>query len=329
MKEQASLGPRPFPARPRNRRPVAVASRSFSRNAVLMEELLDRFESVKFNKAGRELSGDDLVEFLKGAHGAIIALERITEKVLVQLPDLVALAKYGVGLDSLDLEAMERHGVRLGWTGGVNAESVCELTLCFMLGACREVFTGVTNLRSGTWKVTGGTELGGSTVGIIGCGHVGRRMMELLRTFGCRMLVNDILDLSHLIRERGGEPASKEQIFAEADFINLHLPYTPAVRHLVGPQQLQKMRSNAVLINTARGGLVDEAALFEALSSGMLRAAAADVFESEPALGSPLLGLPNFYGTPHIGGSSAEAILSMGRAAISNLDKLLPEPGPE
>lgn len=310
-------------ATPKIQTKVAVASRTFSRHPVLREEMLTRFSNVTFNDEGLTLSGDALVGFLRGHRGAILALEKLTADVIQQLPDLQVVSKYGVGLDNIDIAALERSGKRLSWTGGVNRRAVAELALVMMMGVLRNVFASVRQMSNREWKNAGGTDLTGKSVGIIGCGFVGSELAKILRAFDCRVLVNDLKDVSALAREFGAEVATKEEIYRECDVVSLHVPYNEHNHRLVGAAQLQAMKPGAVLVNTSRGGVVDEEALFRALESKHLLGAAMDVFAVEPSIESPLLGLPNFFGTPHIGGSSQEAILNMGRAAIDGLAREL------
>ncbi len=306
---------------------VVVASRTFSRHPVLRAEMQARFESVTFNDEGLQLVGDQLVCFLAGHDGAILALEKLNSECIARLPQLKVVSKYGVGLDNIDIEALKSAGKKLAWIGGVNRRSVAELTLAFMLGALRNVLLSTRQMARGEWKNFGGTDLSGKTVGVIGCGFIGSEVLVLLRAFGCRVLVNDLVDVSAKARTWSAELATKEQIYAEADVITLHIPYSKENHHLIGETELAKMKPTAVLINTSRGGIVDEAALLRALTSGKLGGAAMDVFANEPAGDSPLLKLDNFFGTPHVGGSSQEAILNMGRAAIEGLTNALVEEG--
>ncbi|KAA3633456.1 MAG: phosphoglycerate dehydrogenase [Proteobacteria bacterium] len=300
---------------------VAVCSRSFSRNDVLREELLARYRYVTFNDEGLKLAGGALVDFLKGHSKAIVGLERIDADVLGALPELRVVSKYGVGLDGIDVEALKQYELRLGWTGGVNRRSVSELALSFAIALLRHVHAANKEVLSGGWRQHIGNQLTGRTVGIIGCGFVGKDLVELLRPFECRILANDIRDYAGFYAEHGVEPASIERLLSEADVVTLHLPLDDSTRNLLSAERLALMKPTAILINTARGGLVDESALKTQLKNGGLLAAAFDVFAVEPPEDSELLELPNFLVTPHIGGSAHEAILAMGRAAIEGLDR--------
>lgn len=299
---------------------VAVASRSFSQHKVLVPELRARFPNLRLNEAGKSLSGDALVEHLQGAERAVIALEKIDASILAQLPDLKIIGKYGVGLDNIDMAAMREHGVKLGWTGGVNRLGVAELALELMLGGLRKTWESRELAESGGWVQIRGRQLSGKTVGIIGFGHVGKEVARILAPFQVRILVNDVKDVADAAAAAGAELAQKDQIFAEADVITLHTPKTPQTTRMIDARALSMMKADAVVVNTARGGLIDEAALFAALSENRIGAAAMDVFESEPPGDNPLIKLTNFAATTHIGGSSEEAVLNMGRAAIAGLE---------
>jgi D-3-phosphoglycerate dehydrogenase len=300
---------------------VAVCSRSFSRNPVLRSELLARYQQVTFNDGGIELKGDSLVEFLRGHDKAITALEYIDEAVLARLPGLKVISKYGVGLDMIDMAAMRTYGKRLGWTGGVNRRSVSELVISFAIAMLRHVPAANREVLSGTWRQHVGGQLSGKTVGIIGCGHVGKDLVLLLRAFDCRILVHDIRDYPDFYAAHGIEVVSLEVLLARADIVTIHVPLDDSTRGMLDAQRLAMMKPTAVLINTARGGLIDEVALKQMLQDKRLAAAAFDVFAVEPPQDKELLTLPNFLVTPHIGGSSHEAILAMGRAAIQGLDE--------
>jgi phosphoglycerate dehydrogenase-like enzyme len=299
---------------------VAVCSRSFSRNPVLRAELLQKYQQVTFNDAGMQLSGENLVTFLRGHEKAITALEVIDETVLSRLPELRVIGKYGVGLDMIDLAAMRAHGKRLGWTGGVNRRSVSELVISLAISMLRHVHVANREVLAGTWRQTIGGELSGKTVGIVGCGHIGKDLVPLLKAFGCSILSHDILDFADFYATHGVEPVDLDTLMRRADVVTLHLPLNDTTRGLIDAERLARLKPTSVLINAARGGLVDEMALKRMLHDKRIAAAAFDVFAMEPPQDQELLALPNFFATPHIGGSSHEAILAMGRAAIAGLD---------
>ncbi len=299
---------------------VAVASRSFSKHPVLRNELLRRYQNVTFNETGRTLSGEDLIKFLKGHDKAIIALEKIDDDILSQLPELRIISKYGVGLDSIDLDAMERRGVLLGWKGGVNRRSVAELTLSSMIALLHMLPFAMDEVSSGRWYQVKGRELTGKTVGIIGCGNIGKELVLLLKPFRCKILSYDIRNFSKFYSEHNIQPVSLEELLTRSDIVTIHLPLTGSTRNILDEKRLEMMKKGSIFINFARGGLVDESKLKELIKKGHIAGAATDVFYNEPPDDPEFFKLPNVIVTPHIGGSTEEAIIEMGMAAIEGLE---------
>lgn len=298
---------------------VAVASRSFSRHPVLRSELQVLYPNVTFNETGASLSGDALASFLRGHDAAITALEVVNDALLEKLPELRVISKFGVGYDMVDIGALRRRGIRFGWTGGVNRRSVSELVISMIIALLRLVPQAGHEIRAGGWRQLQGRQLTGRTVGIVGCGHVGKDVASLLRKFDCRVLANDILPFPEFYAATGVEPVSLNSLLREAEIVTLHLPLNASTRNLFSRKTLELMRPDAILINAARGGLIDEGALKQMLKEHRLGGAGLDVLAQEPPDDRELLSLPNILVTPHIGGSSEEAVLAMGRAAIAGL----------
>lgn len=299
---------------------VAVAARSFNRNPRLRAELIEKYPDATFSDTSAVLDGDALVQFVRGHERVIVGLERFDEQILSQLPELRVISKYGVGLDCLDVDAIARRGIKLGWLGGVNRRSVAELTLGFAIALFHRVPECDVALRRGEWRKLVGRELTGKTIGIIGCGFVGQDLVRLLAPFECRILAHDIRDYPDFYGPHRVQPVGLDELLATADLVTLHVPLDASTTRMIGAAQLSMMRPGTFLINAARGGLIDEAAVANALESGHLAGAACDVFEIEPDANPRLLAQPNFVGTPHIGGSAEEAQMAMGRAAIEGLE---------
>lgn len=297
----------------------AVSSPSFCKNETLVSELLQRFPEAKLNREGAIMKGAELVEFYAGYESIIVGTDPLTEDVIAQLPDLRFVAKYGVGLDNVDQEALARRGIGLGWTGGVNRRSVSEMALAFMIGLCRNLFFTNTKLKQGVWDKRGGFQLSEKTVGILGCGHVGQDLIALLQPFQCEILICDILDKTEVCARYGAAQVSQDELLARSDLVSLHVPLTEQTRGMVNHDFLKKMRNKAYLINTSRGPVVDESALSRALREGTIAGAAVDVYQIEPATDRDFLSLENLVCTPHIGGNAVEAVLAMGRSAIEHL----------
>jgi len=302
-------------------RAVAVASRSFSRNPTLRQELIHRYPLARFNESADVLAGDALVRFLRGHTKAITGHEVLNDPVFRAVPELRLISKYGVGLDTIDLESARTHGVAVRWTPGVNRQAVAELAVAFMIALCRRIVPAALMVRDGTWRQTGGRQLSTATVGILGCGAVGQTVARLCAAFGSTVLAHDVRVYDEFYRSSGVKPVSLDVLLRESDIVTVHLPLDASTRGLIGAGAISLMKPSAFLINTSRGGIVDELALRIALVEHKLAGAAADVFAVEPPADSELLRQPNFIGTPHIGGSTEEAVLAMGRAAIGGLDE--------
>lgn len=310
---------------------VAVPAISFCQQPELVELLLARHPDAKINREllPRYHSEQDTIDYLRGCEAAIVSFEAITEAVLAALPELRVVSKLGVGLDRIDPHAMRRHGVRLGWTAGVNRRAVAELTLGLMLAALRHMLALNRAVRAGERPLQRlGRQLSGRVVGIHGCGHIGKEVVRLLQPFGCELLSCDIRHDEGFNQAFGVRAVDFDTLLRSAEIVSIHLPVTVLTRGMYDAQALARMRPEAILVNTARGRIVDERALREALAAGRIAGAAFDVFALEPPDDDALLTLPNFIATPHIGASTAEARWAMGTTAIAGLsENFLPEPG--
>ncbi|MFT4578209.1 MAG: phosphoglycerate dehydrogenase-like enzyme [Nitrospinales bacterium] len=298
---------------------VVVTPPAFCKSEHLRTKLSSLFPNTVYNEKNDYLSESELVEFLKDADAAIIGRDPVTKATLEALPQLKIISKYGVGLDNLDIPSIKEKGVELAVTAGTNKRSVAELTLSFMLGLCHRTFMGAERIKRGEWIREGGNDLSGKTIGIIGCGNVGKEVVRLLKPFGCVILVCDIEDRSEFCRDQGVTESSFESLIEKSDIVTLHVPLTDLTRDMIDEAILRKMQVNSYLINTCRGPVVNSSALHKALESGEISGAALDVFCSEPPDDMEFLQLPNLMVTPHIGGNSVEAVEAMGQAAIDNL----------
>ena len=299
---------------------VAVTSRSFSRHPELRALVLERYSDAKFNDEGLSLHGNSLIEFLSGYEKAITALEVIDDSILSQLPNLKVIAKYGVGLDMIDLHTLKKYGIKLGWTAGVNKRSVSELVISFAVALLHRAVFANSEVRNGKWYQVKGCQLSDCTFGIIGCGHIGKDLIKLLKPFNCKILAHDILNFKDFYEKNKVKSVGIEELIKKSDVVTLHLPIDDSTKNIMNEERLQMLKSSAVLINLARGGLIDEAILKKMLLEKRIAGAALDVFEIEPPIDKELLTMDNVLITPHIGGSTEEAILAMGMAAIDGLD---------
>ena len=302
---------------------VAVTSKSFSKNEILIEEFKKNFNEIKLNHSSKKLTDEELIDFLKDCDGAIIALEEFNKKVIDNLPNIKAISKFGVGLNNIDIEYAKSKNIKIGWEKGVNKQSVAEMTLGFMLMLIRNLYVTSNLLSNGIWQKNGGYSLYNKTIGIIGIGNIGQELINLLKAFNCTILVNDVVNQDEYYKKHNLKEASKEEIFRHSDIITIHTPLNEQTNNLININTLQLMKKSAFLINTSRGEIVNLNDLKLALKTNLIAGAAIDVYHEEPPKDLELLGLPNLICTPHIGGNSEEAILAMGRSAIKQLKDLL------
>jgi phosphoglycerate dehydrogenase-like enzyme len=263
-------------------------------------------------------STEQMCELVGNAVAAIVSTDPFDARVLAAARSLRVIARVGVGVDSIDLDAATEHGVLVTTTPGVNEVTVADHTIALMLATLRRLTEHDGGVRRGEWNRTGSHTpwlLSGATVGLIGFGQIGHRVAERLRGFGVRILVSDPVHT----RMKGVERVDLDALLRASTIVSLHTPLSPGTRNLIGPRELGLMRPDSVLVNTARGGIVDEVALAEALASGSLRAAALDVFTDEPPVASPLLELPNVILSPHNAGLSVESIAAMTAAATESV----------
>ncbi len=298
---------------------IVVTSPSFSKNRILQKEIYRYFPNAKLNLDSKRFTKSELIEYIKDADGLIVGLDSIDREVLSHCKNLKVIAKYGVGLNNLDLDECRRLGIEIGWNGGVNRLSVAEMTLGYMLMLSRNLYLTSNQLKDGIWNKNGGFELSGKVVGVIGVGFIGKELIKLLKPFRCKILVNDIINQDSYYKKNNLIKASKEQIYKEADFITLHIPLDESTYNLITIKEMSLMKSNAILINSARGGLINESDLKYALKNSIIGGGAIDAYEVEPPNDRELIEIPNLITTPHIGGNSKEAVEAMGMSAIKNL----------
>ncbi|CAN2230989.1 phosphoglycerate dehydrogenase [Candidatus Planktophila dulcis] len=302
---------------------VAVTSRSFSANTELRNRLLSSFPNSKFNESGKILSSENLVDFLTGAEAGIFALEKIDSAVLSKLPQLKILSKFGVGVDGVDFQALKTHNVKFLHFPGTNSNAVAEIALSNAISLLRRIPENQRNFSNGEWGQLKGREIHGKTVGVIGAGPIGKRFLELCSFFDCELRAFDLQQDEVFNKKFGIKASSLGEVLALSDVVSIHLPLTSQTKGMISADEISLIKSTSVIMNLSRGGILDEAALIEAHRKGLLAGFALDVFDKEPCDLTPFIDLPNVILTPHIGGSTVEAITNMGNAAITGLTNLL------
>jgi D-3-phosphoglycerate dehydrogenase len=263
------------------------------------------------NPLGRKLREDELAEMIADAEVLIAGTENISESVMARAPNLKLISRVGIGLDSVDLLAARRRQIHVSYTPDAPAKAVAELTIGLIFSLLRGTHVSNTELHAGRWQRHMGRRLEEVTVGLIGVGRIGTGVLARLQALGCRrILANDLLPVSSLETAFRFSWAEKETIYREADVLSIHVPLTPHTRNMVARQELITMKADACLINTARGGIVNEADLADLMQHGHLSGAAIDVFEQEPYNGS-LATIDRCLLTAHLGSMSVDCRVRM------------------
>ena len=267
-------------------------------------------------------SEEELKAAVADADAVITQFARLSAPVVAAMTRARAIVRYGIGVDNVDLDAARQHGIPVANIPDYCIDEVADHTLSFILAMTRQVVTHTADLRAGHWRlavpVSGMKVLRDQTVGLVGFGRIGREVAARLLAFKCRVLVYDPMVPEAEIQRLGALSVPLTQLLAESDIVSLHCPSTPATRHIIGPAALAAMKPGALLVNVARGDLVDTNALLDALQSGHLGAAALDVFDPEPLpLAHALRTLPNVVIAPHIASVSVTAVQALRQGAIA------------
>ena len=302
---------------------VAVTSRSFSTNQFLVKKLKESYPNVSLNLTGKTLKENELVKFLANADKAIVGIEIIDKDILDQLPKLKLISKYGVGLNNLDLDECKKRNIQIKFQPGSNKQSVAEFTLLLMLNSLRQVHNNKTEIIEGNWTQAKGQELKGKKIGIIGFGNIGSCLVSLLKPFGNKILFFDERKFSSAeidkFNNKNLKQASISEVLSTSDIVSIHIPLSSGTKNMINKNAFKQMKESIILINTSRGGIVDEVELYKFLKNNNLAFASFDVFEHEPAFKSPLLKLDNFFASSHRASLTEQGIESMGIAAINGL----------
>lgn len=292
--------------------------------------------SLPSGKADGDLDHDTLVAMLTGASGWIVGHARVTRALLEALPDLQIVSRRGVGYERVDVEAARDLGRVVAIAAGGNDASVADHVIGLMLAVGRRFRESQQRMLDGDWSILMGSDLCEKTVGVVGLGRIGKSVVKRLSGFDCRVLVHTTRPDPAYAEATGVTFVDLPELLARSDYVTLHAPLTPATRFLIDASAIQTMKPGAFLINTARGGLVEDAHLLDALRAGRLGGAGLDVFvsESDPTykpISQALLALPNVVGTPHAGASSREGLERTNLVAARSVAAVLDggDPAPE
>lgn len=288
-------------------------------------EKLERFaDEIVYNPYGRPIKAEELPALLCGVDGYIAGLDYITADVLLNAPaSLKIISRYGAGVDRVDLPAAKAKGIAVTNTPGTNAVAVCELAFALMLSLARSVVRLDKAVRKGEWPRNDGMELKGKTLGIAGLGAIGKSIAKRARAFEMNVVAYDPYFDADFGAANDVANVSLDELLSISDVVTLHMPLNEKTHHIIGEKAFAGMKKGVLLINTARGGLIDEAAAIEALKSGQLGGLGLDVYEAEPVCESPLIAFENVVMTPHTGAHTKEAIAGMGIMAVDNLIEVL------
>lgn len=290
----------------------------------LKTELESQVAEVVYNTTGQPLSSEQLQQLLPGMDGMIAGLDAIDEAALASATDLKVIARYGVGVNNVDLAVAQARDIVVTNTPGANSKAVAELTVALMLALLRPLIQGAQKTKEGEWPRMNGYSLAGRTVGLYGLGFIGREVARRLAGFDCQLQAFDIEQDADFAQEFQLSYVSREALISSSDLISLHVPSNKQTRGMVDAEFLGQMKRGSWLVNTARGDLVDEAALGHALRAGQLGGAALDVFRQEPPdRDNPLLGLENVIATPHMAAHADSATNNMGRMALDECLRVL------
>ena len=297
---------------------ILVTPTSFARNdSSLRAELEATVGEVVYNNTGHSLSSAEVVGIIAGFDGYIAGLDTIDRKVIDAADRLKVIARYGVGVDNIDLEAARAKGIIVTNTPGVNSASVAELTVGLILTLSRNITVAAQATRNGDWPRLMGISLVDKVVGLYGFGAIGKQVARRLSGFDCAIIASDSVPDASFAHKFGVQLVEADELIRRADFLSLHLPVSPETHGLVNADFLGCMKPGAYLVNTSRGELVDEEALLQALQAGKLSGAALDAFKYQPLDSeNPLLASTKVIATPHMGAHTDEATNAMGRGAL-------------
>ena len=305
---------------------ILTTPRSYGKN---MPELFEQLEAAGYevvrNSTGGILEKEQIKALIADCSGIIVGVDPLDAEVLSCAPRLRAIAKYGVGVDNIDLDYCKAHGIKVSRTVGANSEAVADYAMTLIMAVARKAVMIDRKCRGRDWSKISTRDVSGATLGLFGLGAIGKHVAKRARGFGMKVLAFDPYWPEEYARENNIIRADAETIFREADFISLHLPLMESTRNFVGEKEIAMMKRDAVIINTARGGLIDEAALLKALKEGRIYGAGIDAFAQEPPEDPAWFELDNVVIGSHCAASTTGATRNMGRMATQNILRDLAE----
>lgn len=299
---------------------VLVTPRSYGKDDPAVFEMLKNAGiTVVRNETGSILDKESMSKLISDCDGVIVGVDPLDKDIMNAAPKLKAIAKYGVGVDNIDLEAAKLRGIAVSRAVGANSEAVADYTLTLMLMVARKAALIDKKCRSGNWTKITTIDISHKTLGLIGMGTIGKLVAVRAQGFSMKVLAHDIFWDEEFSAAHNIQRATPEEIYKNADFISVHLPLLPETKNYIGEAQIGKMKPTAIIINTARGGLIDENALLDALQQGKIYGAGVDAFTEEPPKDPRWFKLDNVILGSHCAASTVGAARNMGRMATANL----------
>lgn len=249
----------------------------------------------------------------------IVGFEKISSRLILAAPGLKIITRHGSGVDNIDIDAATFKKIYVTNAPGANSEAVADLTFGLILSLARKIPIANETIKKGEWKRIDGVEVGGKCLGIVGMGHIGKAVARRARGFGMRILAFDITRDSDFAKQFDVEYVSLEALLLQSDYVTIHIPLSSETRGIIGYKQLNMMKKTAYLVNTSRGDVIDEKALYSCLKENRIKGTALDVFSVEPPYGNPLLSLEKVVATPHIGADTIETFLRLGMICAENI----------
>ena len=295
---------------------ILVTPRAFAKSGMeQIERLRKEGWEVHVNETGKSYTKEEFISYAKDVDGIIIGVDLADKEMLDQCPNLKAIAKYGVGVDNIDMEYAQKKGIKVSRTIGSNSLSVAEHAMGLIFTLAKNTYSAVQDVKNGNWNKVYGFELQGKTIGIIGFGNIGKNLARLAQGMNMKVMAYDAMPIDTEYAEKNHIMiAEYEQLLKESDVISVHMPLTAETKDMIDKKAFAIMKSNAIVINAARGGIINEADMNKRIAG-----AGFDVFTQEPPKDSPLLKLNNFILTPHTASKTKEADDNTIRMSTANI----------
>ena len=309
---------------------ILITPRSFTSASKKPLEMLKEkgYEIIK-NETGKPLNEREMLLLIKDVDGIIIGIDKLNVEIIRQTCNLKVISKYGVGVDNIDIKAATEQGIVVTNTPMANIDAVADIAFALMLALARKIPEANRETKAGNWKKFIGTSVWRKKLGVIGLGKIGRQVVKRARGFEMEILCYDIIQDEEFARQFGVRYVDLETLLKESDYITIHTPLNNATKGMISYKELEMINENAFLINTSRGGIIDEKALYDALKNNKIKGAALDAYEKEPPKNSPLMELENVIMLSHNGAYTEEAIANMGIESAQNLIDVLEGREPE